>query len=268
MSRVPHSFWTAVLAGFERHCAGHDYRLLLAMSGDDDTVLLQQTRILQEHRVDGFIIIGDCVSTVTRGWFSAAVDEETPIVVIDQWQEGANNVLTDDYSGAKAATAHIIDYGHRRIVHVSGSPDRSTAQERKSGYLDSLREHGIDVDYDLIVGDSWDSEVVRPGVEAVLTGSHQPTAVFAANDFLAAAVLQIALERGLRVPGDLTVVGYGNTEVGLSMGLTTVCQNPDTMGERAIQRLIALMDNPDMDCERILVPTSLVVRRSSGPPRV
>ncbi|MDD2708160.1 MAG: LacI family DNA-binding transcriptional regulator [Verrucomicrobiae bacterium] len=258
------SFHSTLLEGVHKQLVARDYHcMLMFANGGDET--LQQTHMLMERCVDGLIIVGDCLPQQTAAWLKFAQRKCTPVVLVDLKVAGnVDMVISDDYSGAFEATEHLLRLGHRRIAHIEGDPRMFTAQNRKAGYIAALREAGLAPAKELILGGKWSSPEVQAQVARMLGSHPHPTAVFAASDALASAVLMSASERGLRVPADLAVIGFGDTETSLNMGLTTVSQSATTMGAWAADRLLERILHPQLKTETLVLPTELIVRRSCG----
>jgi DNA-binding LacI/PurR family transcriptional regulator len=187
-----------------------------------------------------------------------------PCVLIDESDTGLeiDAVVSDDAPGALAAVRHLIALGHRRIAHLAGGQRTSSARARLAGYRQALREAGLPDDDALIAGFSYDSQAGRRGMEQLLGSS--PTAVFAATDTLAAEAMRVIAERGLRVPKDIGVVGFCNDAFARYLDLTTVNQQPASLGSCAAKRLFERIADPALPCRTTTVPTDLVVRTSCG----
>ncbi|MFZ5827483.1 MAG: substrate-binding domain-containing protein, partial [Bacillota bacterium] len=149
-------------------------------------------------------------------------------------------ILVDNVVGAHAACRHLIDLGHRHIAHVAGRPRTKTGQDRACGYRWALEEAGIPVDPSLVVwGDfSFDSGYLL--TQRLLARCPRPTAIFAANDLMAFGAMQAAEEAGVRVPEELSVVGFDDIPMAGVMrpGLTTVSQPSYEMGRLALTMLL------------------------------
>ncbi|HEY8546150.1 MAG TPA: LacI family DNA-binding transcriptional regulator [Acidimicrobiales bacterium] len=215
------------------------------------------------------------------------VETDTPLVAVDPHTGPATlpTVHGDNLAGAVAATEHLLGLGHRRIGFLAGRPDLESARQREQGYRQALEAAGIAVDPDLIrVGDYELDRSEKPARE-LLTLPDRPTAIFAANDLSAIQTLHVAHSLGLRVPGDVSVVGFDNIPESALMEppLTTIDQQIQEMGRRAVELLIDRIeregppdgrpkepDEPDRPDEhegppQVTLPTRLVVRQSTGP---
>jgi LacI family transcriptional regulator len=168
--------------------------------------------------------------------------------------------------GARAATQHLIDLGHRRIGHVRGRADLVSARQREQGYREALEAAGIDFDPALVRVGGYRASETTDAARELLGLRDRPTAVFAANDLSAIRVMEVAAELGLRVPDDLSVVGFDNVpEAANSIPpLTTVAQPLQQMGAQAVRLLLTLLDGDGKE-EHLRFPASLVVRGSTAP---
>jgi LacI family transcriptional regulator len=163
----------------------------------------------------------------------------------------------DDYGGRLAAE-HLIDLGHVRFAYVAGAYGNAS-QARLRGFRSALAERGLQLPDDCIVDAGFGFEKGLIAGEAVLAMTPRPTAVFADTDELAAGVLRMAADRGVRAPQDLSVIGYGDFRIAPVVSLTTIRSTTWHVGALAVQRLI---NGPDAGAE--LPPPSLIVRTSTG----
>ncbi len=267
MPRMDSSFHALIMDGIQEVCTTADYRVLLADSRHDAELEARQVEMLLEHRVDGIISIA--VAGASSGsWVRMLKREGVPLVIVDEhtFEGEADCVVSDDVTGARAAVEHLIRLGHQRIVHLSAGTDMSAARDRCAGYLAAMQEAGIQPREEWVKGDSFFMPVERIHeiVAELLDMPKAPTALFAANDDLAAEAIEVARLRGIAVPQQLAIVGYGNTEVGRHLRLTTVHQDPRRMGQEAARRLMQRLQNPGLPVECILLPTQLVIRESCG----
>ena len=261
------SFTADVVNGIEVECAVLNYRLLLVYSHNDAEVEGQQAQLLLEHRVDGVVCVaGEHSIAGTDSWLAEALAEQVACVVVDDSTSElpVDYVVSDDRNGAMTAVAHLIRLGHRRIAHLCAVKRSSPARERRDGYQAALMGAGLEVDEELIVGETFDPGRAAAGMAGLLDLPDPPTAVFAANDYMAAAAIEMAEKRGRRVPGDLAVVGFSDFGLAEYLHLTTVRRSPRHMGKRAVERLFARIENPHLPQEGIVVPTNMIVRESCG----
>ena len=256
-------FSTELLKGVSGAVAGMGYELL-AYSGS-----LSQGRVGWERRslsrLAGTLIDGAVVVTPTELSPATAV----PVVAVDPHTGpgGPTTVDCDNARGARTATDHLIGLGHRRIAHVRGRADLESARLREAGYREALAAAGIPSDPDLLrEGDYRASPATAGAVRSLLSLPRRPTAVFAANDLSAICTVEVAQDMGLRVPQDLSVVGFDNVPeaADCAVPLTTVAQPLREMGAQAVRMLIDLLDGRGC-APHVRMPARLVVRASTGP---
>ncbi|MEU8181254.1 LacI family DNA-binding transcriptional regulator [Micromonospora sp. NPDC049044] len=198
------------------------------------------------------------------------VQSRTPIVAIDPVRGStAPSVTADNLAGATTAVEHLLSLGHRRIGFIAGRSSLASAWSREEGYRAALTSADIPVDPTLIGEGDFNPESATPLARALLRRTDPPTAIFAASDGMALKVLEVAAELGLSVPGDLSVVGFDNIpESALTEpGLTTVDQSMYQLGYEAARMLKSLVTDEWEGPRQVVLPTSLVVRGSSAPPR-
>jgi LacI family transcriptional regulator, galactose operon repressor len=193
----------------------------------------------------------------------------TPVVAVDH-NAGSSTLPTVDsenLEGAVAATEHLLGLGHRRIGFLAGRADLASASLREEGYRRALATAGIAVDEALVRIGGYEAATATEAAHELLELESRPTAIFAANDVTALETIAVARSLGLRVPDDLSVVGFDNVpESALAdPPLTTVEQPIRQMGREAVRLLLELIEDPERPAARVVLPTRLVVRQSSGP---
>lgn len=216
-------------------------------------------------RLGGTLIDGAILVTPT----TTRAETSVPIVAVDPHvgADGPATIGVANLEGARAATDHLISLGHRRIAHLRGRTDLESAQERERGYREALAAAGIPFDPALVVDGGYRAADSTAGAHAILELPDTPTAVFAANDLSAIEMMRIATERGLRVPADLSVVGFDDILDAASHApqLTTVRQPLPEMGTAAVRMLLDVLKGSDP--EPVRMPTTLIVRESTAGPR-
>ncbi|GAB7191998.1 LacI family DNA-binding transcriptional regulator [Kineococcus sp. NUM-3379] len=210
--------------------------------------------------IDGAVLVTPTVLTPATGIPVVAIDPHTG-------PTGPTTVDCDNAAGARAATGHLLGLGHRRIAHVRGRADLESARLRELGYREALAAAGLPFDPALLRhGDYRASATTTEAARALLTLPERPTAVFAANDLSAIRTVEVAHELGLRVPGDVSVVGFDNIPeaANCAVPLTTVAQPLREMGAQAVRMLVDLLDGREC-AAHVRMPARLVVRASTGP---
>ncbi|MQY36672.1 HTH-type transcriptional repressor PurR [Streptomyces sp. RB17] len=222
------------------------------------------TRTFTELRVDGLIAVGTLQDPQALRSAAGLV----PTVVASTREPvlpGVDIVANDDEHGARLATEHLIGLGHRHIAHIAGRG--AVGDLRRRSFEATMREHGLGDTTVVEQGDLTEEGGYRATVR-LLSRAPRPTAVFAVNDMTCVGALSAAEETGLRVPRDLSLVGYDNTYLSRlrHLWLTTVDSAGHEVGRRAAQRLLDRIDAPDRPREVDLATPVLEVRGTTAPP--
>jgi LacI family transcriptional regulator len=177
-------------------------------------------------------------------------------------------VRCDSEAGAYQLVKYLLDLGHRRIGVLTGPENVSTSSDRVAGYQRALRETGLGEEHEWVRYGQFTLESGAEGAREMLELDPQPTALLAANNFIATGALRVLHEAGLNVPGDVSLVAFDDLACDPSaVPFLTVADQPAyEMGQRATELLIARLSDPTADrYKEIVLPTQIVVRRSCGP---
>jgi DNA-binding LacI/PurR family transcriptional regulator len=262
LNDLANPFFADIAGGIEALASREGYRVLLATSGRSARRERAMLEALLEYRTDGVII----VSPRMRSGEIAELVEDVPTVVTSRRLRGEpiDSVATDEALGARLAIEHLAALGHERIVHVDGGRGAS-ASGRRSGYRRAMRQLGLGASVRVIAGEFTEQSGVE-AAQTLLREQTPPTAVFAANDLQATGVLDGFTRGGVRVPEDVSLIGFDNTFLaGLEyISLTTVDQPRHDMGRLALELLLERIAGRSAQTQRRLEPT-LVVRRTTRP---
>ena len=260
-------YFAELARGIEDYCERNGFCVILCNSDDNPDKQRSYLRVLLEKRVDGLI-----VSSVGGGHelVEGLSAVRTPMVMVDRDLENitADLVRIDHELGGYLATSHLLELGHRHIACICGPAQTSVARMRLAGYRRAMQEAGLEIP------DSWivESEFTGPSGYAAacqLLKRDRPTAIFAANDMVGIGVLRAAAERNVRVPADLSVIGFDDIQMSQYVypALTTVGQSILQLGERAAQVLLRrIQSGGDPAVEQLIVAPSIVLRESTAPP--
>ena len=264
LNELHNPFYAEIMDGIDEVAAELDYRLLIGTAGRRPRGEQEALEAFHEMRADGVVLVGPRLPT--REIIAAAA--ATPIVVVARGIRSplVDSITNDEPTGARLVVRHLVELGHRRIAHVDGGHGAG-AVARRSGYREAMSAAGLEREIRVLPGDYTDVAGVRAAVRLLESGD-LPTAVFAANDFVAAGLIDRIEEDGLRVPRDLSVVGYDNTFLAAlhHMSLTTIDQPRPEMGSRAIRALVERVESGRTAPMHVRVIPALVVRSSTGPP--
>lgn len=253
---------TSALLGIHRATRDSDYFVsIVSVSASVDGSLLTAMERLRGLAVEGILIVApprEAIDTL------AELAGDVPVVVVAAGpQERLSGVAIDHYSGAAAATRHLLELGHRTVFHVAGPADRQDPGPRLAGWRDTLMAAGADIPIPM-VGD-WSAPV---GYELGrrLAMRRDVTAILVANDQMALGVMHALFEAGRRVPEDVSVVGFDGSPQGefFNPPLTTVRQNYAEMGRRSLQLLLSEIEVGGNARIRETIPADLIVRASTA----
>ncbi|MCO4088686.1 MAG: LacI family DNA-binding transcriptional regulator [Limnohabitans sp.] len=263
MSYLDNHFYPVVLEKISQRLQRDGYHVLLfiADTRDVDTVL---SDILQ-YQVDGLVLASISLSSALALRCSEA---GIPVVLFNRTARESQNcssVTSDNYEGGRLIARHLVETGHERIAFIAGTEDTSTNLDRERGFLDCLAEHGRRC-FARAVG-NYDFEQAKTAARHLFAGSslNRPDALFVANDHMAIAVMDtLRIELGLRIPLDLSVVGFDNVRQAAwgSYQLTSVEQDADAMIEATTQLLLNQIDG-EVKSSSVVLPARLVVRGST-----
>lgn len=258
-------FSAELLKGISSAVQGTGYELLAYSGGSADGERVGWER-RSVSRLGGTLIDGAVIVTPT---VVAPGNDGVPIVAIDPHTgpSGAPTVDSDNLAGARRATEYLIAMGHTRIAHLRGREDLESARLRDLGFRQAMEEAGLTVDEDLIRVGSYRPDLADAPARELLDRPDRPTAVFAANDISAIRTIDVARELGLRVPEDLSVIGFDNVPEAASSTppLTTIAQPLHQMGAEALRMVVDLIEGSVRE-PHVRLPTSLVERASCAPP--
>lgn len=226
------------------------------------------TTIVQSRSVEGLLIIDLALTEEQKEMMR---DAAMPFVGINPLQnQDWPCIGTDNVVGGYMAAKHLLDYGHTQIAYVgdtfSDAFNFRSSRERYQGYQLALTEYGIAVREEYVKLGEHDYEAARTLAAELFVLPHRPTAIFAMSDIQALACIRAANEAGLRVPDDLSVIGYDDLEMSQHIGLTTVRQHLELSGRIAVQHLLSLLAevDPQADTE----PPTILSRPMLPPPQV
>ena len=265
LSDLHNPFYAEVVDGICSAAGSHDYRTILTTVDRRELSERRALDTMLELRVDGLILASPMLE------LDATVEvasREVPIVLVARRSATPNvdSIRNDDSRGAELVVQHLVELGHTRIAHVDGDSG-SGAAERREGYERAMRERGLGSEVRVEHG-SYTEEGGRRGTEALLASGPRPTAIFVANDIAAVGALSVLADHGLRVPQDVSVVGYDNTALAAvrHVDLTTVDQPRPKMGQKAVSLLLERLEGRRAEARHLVIPPALVVRGSTAAP--
>lgn len=258
-------FYGEILFGVEQGLRGSPYHPVIVSGNWQTEEELEALDLLIARRVEAIVVLGGFLPDEQL----QQVSRDLPLVIAGRGAAGleSHSLRVDDEQGAYQATRYLIELGHRRIVHVTGALSHQDAHDRRRGYERALAEAGIPFDPQLIVEGAYTEQSGLLAAQALLSRGTLFTAIFAGNDQMAYGVRLALYRRGLRVPDDVSLVGFDdlNGSAYTIPPLTTMRQPTMDMGRAAAQALLRLLDGQEPELPTLT--TELIIRESAAPLR-
>lgn len=255
-------FFAEVMAGVEQYCQQHQYNLIIATTGGDTKRLQQNLQTLLHKQVDGLLLMcGD-------SRFNADTDMviSVPLVIMDWWftELNADKILENSELGGYLATKTLIEAGHKNIGIITGNLKKSVAKNRLEGYKKALSEASIPLNNDWIIESHFDFAGGKIGMQKLLTTQKPPSAVFCSSDTIAVGAYQAIQQQGLRIPQDISVIGYDDIELSqyLFPPLSTISQPKAELGKLAVELLLQRIKKPNEPYQILTLSPTLKLRKS------
>ncbi len=255
-------FFCVLLQGIDAVAKTYGYNILFFDSNNSAEIELNNAARLLEAHADGVILVPS--GNDPRGYLLLR-EKGIRVVLLDRLLEveEASCVVSNDEEGAYLAVKYLIDLGHRAILYVGGSHDTSTERARLLGYKRALREHGVAAPKGLIRECSFDSDSAYRAMSEILGGGPPSfTAVFAGNDLIAFGIRKALEENGLKVPADVSLVGYGDMPFAGLISLTSVSCPAFEMGKSALTLLVHILEGKFINSHRTVLRPTLILRSS------
>lgn len=264
VDRMQSPFAAATVQGIQDGLRGAGYSISIAYSNRDQALVIEAIQAFYSRQVDGLVILNSWLHTFNDPILAL---QDRPFVFINRVFGNCrqNCVGPGDRYGALLATRHLAELGHQRIAYINGMEDWIEAQNRLAGYRDVLTQCGLPVDEDLIRQGDWGVESGYRATQELLALKERPTAIFASNDIMALGAIYAIQDAGLKVPGDIALVGYDDRDFAawVRPALTTVRMPSYEMGMAAARLLLQQFAGEELE-DATEVPGKLIVRESCG----
>jgi len=274
VSDITNPFFTTIARGVEDVAAPRGFSVMYCNTDESAAKEAQYLRVLIERQVDGVLFVPTRGTGASFGTLRA---HRMPVVALDRrvTDRRVDSVRCDSEAGAHALTRHLIGLGHRRIAVLTGRRMISTSVDRVAGCRRALEDSGLELDQDLVRYGEYNFGLANPTdgyqmAQAVLgSAKPRPTAIFAANNFIAFGAIRALREAGLRVPEDISVVAFDDlpAEWGIDSFLTVAAQPAYQIGRRAAELLLhRIAGDSEAVGQAVVFPFELIVRKSSAAP--
>jgi LacI family transcriptional regulator len=257
-----------IMRGVDMTLQANQYDLMLYNANTRKSGEAAYAMKLTRHMIDGLLLV---LPRNAHAYLDALHQRGFPHVLVDHLSDRAEvpSVATTNFRGAYEAVDYLLRLGHRRIGFITGDLKAGCAQQRLEGYKAALKDAQVKVDSSLIYEGLFFQPQGYQGAHQLLSLPEPPTAIFASNDSMAFGVIEAARERGLRLPEDLSIIGFDDVlqATYVRPQLTTVSQSLEEMGRRATTLLLHYIKYPNSEIEHVELPTKLIIRESCQAPR-
>jgi LacI family transcriptional regulator len=268
MTDITNPFFTLIARGVEDTASNAGYTVIFCNTDESEAEEEKYLNILVQKQVDGVLLVPACSNPKSLNFLQS---NEIPFVLLDRSVPGtrADLIRCDSEQGAYNLTRHLIELGHQRIVTITGPREVSTSQDRAAGYQRAMNEAGLADRVQVYYGFfTQDSGYKLTGQALALQPC--PTAILGANNFISIGILKALKDGNLRIPEDMSVVAFDDLPASLIVDpfLTVAAQPAYQMGSQATELLLKRIAGklPETS-QKIILPTEMIVRRSSGRPR-
>ena len=259
-------YFAEIIHAVEDHCYRQGYSLFLCNTQNDPEKIKNHVEMLTKKRVDGLLVM--CSEYTQHSLDVLSSFSSVPMVVMDWGPNTDTDIIEDNsFTGGYLATKHLIDCGHKAIGLIAGELDKTTARTRYEGFVKAMNETNLPIHENWIMEGFFEPEDGYECMNKILTQDNLPTAVFCCNDVMALGAISAITEKSLRVPDDISIIGYDNIHSSrfYAPPLTTIHQSKSRLGAQAVNLLferIANKDNDNHEKHRIAIHPELVIRKS------
>ncbi|TNZ79278.1 substrate-binding domain-containing protein [Vibrio parahaemolyticus] len=257
-------FFGEVVKGVERSCYHKGYSLILCNTEGDNERMRQSINTLLQKRVDGLILMCSSLEGERIDVFERYPD--IPVVVMD-WGPmlfTSDKIQDNSLRGGDLAAKYLIDCGHTEIGCITGPLIKHQAQMRYEGYKRAMNEAGLEFNANWIIESDFECEGGYQAFKKMAERGTLPSSIFVSNDMMAMGVINAANELGIKVPDDLSIIGYDDIHIAkfMSPSLTTIHQPKYRLGQAAVETLVRRLDDKSNEAQVVQLEPTLVVRNS------
>lgn len=257
-------YFAEIIHAVEEQCYRQGYSLFLCNTQNNPEKIKNHVDMLAKKRVDGILVMcseyKDDSLDLLKGF------SDIPMVVMD-WgplNPNTDRILDNSFEGGYLAGKYLVENGHKEIGYLSAELSKTTARKRYEGFLKALHEAGFEMNPDWLLEGSFEPEDGYECMNRLLAQPNHPTAVFCCNDIMAFGAISAITEKGLRVPDDISIIGYDNVHISrfCAPPLTTIHQSKARLGEQALKLLFDRITTKSDERSTIEIHPELVIRKS------
>jgi LacI family transcriptional regulator len=265
LTDIANPFFTTIARGVEDAARAQGYAVMFCNTDESEVEEIEYVRVLIQRQVDGVLLVP---ATDSSASLPLLHKHGLPVVVLDRRHSGGgvDEVRTDSEAGAHAAVRHLLDLGHRRIAVLTGPPTVSTSADRVAGYRRAILEEGLGFANEVVVFGGYNETSGYEMTRRILETEPRPTALFAANNFIAFGAIRALREAGLRTPDEMSIAVFDDLPPGWVFDpfLTVVSQPAYEIGKQAAELMLErLAGKAPAEPRTIVLPSELIIRGST-----
>lgn len=267
--RIDSNFFSSVIRGIEEELYPAGYHVIICQTHDQEKLEIQNINSLLNAQVDGILMSVSSGKIESNKSFKSLLRKNVPLIFFDRKKniENVSSITIDDYKGAYEATKHLINQGCKRIAHLSNDRKLEIFKNRYLGYKQAIIDSGLEFDENLTIESFSKVAEGRKKTRILLEMENRPDAIFSSSDFTALGAIQEIKSFGLRIPEDISIVGFSNEPFTkfMELSITSVDQSPVEMGKIAAQMFLEEVNNDvKVKSEKhVILSPELLVRKSS-----
>ncbi|WP_299105519.1 LacI family DNA-binding transcriptional regulator [uncultured Winogradskyella sp.] len=266
--RMDSNFFASVIRGIEEELYPKGYHVIVCQTHDQEILETGNIISLLNAQVDG-ILMSISNSKTKNNVFNKLSQKRVPLIFFDRKKDlpGVSSITIDDFNGSYQATKHLIEQGCKRIAHLSNDRSLEIFKNRYLGYKQAILDFGLEFDEDLVIETFSKVDEGRRVTKLLLNMKTPPDAIFSSSDFTALGAIQEIKEQGLKIPEDISVVGFSNEPFTkfMELSITSVDQSPREMGKKSAKVFLDEVDAKDLTTkpQQIVLQPELIIRKSS-----
>ena len=267
--RIDSNFFASIIRGIEEELYPKGYHVIICQTHDQEDLEIGNINSLLNAQVDGILMSISNAKLENNPSFQKLLRKNIPLIFFDRKKDikGVSSVTIDDFKGAYDATQHLIDQGYKRIAHLSNDRLLLIFKNRYLGYKQAIIDNGLEFDESLVIETQSKVHEGKKTAKILLDMERPPDAIFSSSDFTALGAIQEIRERGLRIPEDISIIGFSNEPFTkfMELSITSVDQSPTEMGRITAQVFLEEVNNgKKIQSEKhVVLSPELMIRQSS-----
>jgi LacI family transcriptional regulator len=268
--RIDSNFFASVIRGIEEELYPAGYHVIICQTHEDEKRELENMNTLLNAQVDGILMSISNVTNENNNFIKRVVDKKVPLIFFDRKKtiDGVSSVTINDFEGGYLATKQLINEGCTRIAHFTGDQSLEIFRNRTEGYKQALIDNKMEFDGNYVFQVKSNVEAGRLAIEKLLSLENPPDALFSTSDFAALGAIQVLKGKGIKIPEEFCVFGFGNEPFTkfIELSISSVDQSPLEMGKMVAKVFLEQINNPEnLKIEKkVLLTPELQIRKSSS----